>query len=359
MSDELLGRLDPELRGPVREMMGEFVTLDDIPAARAAERAMMGPGPGATPGPTQAQMSSQMSALHPVEVEDRVIPGPPGAPDVAVRVYRPEGREGVLPALLWMHGGGYVLGSIDFEEPVSARLAVEGDCVTVAVEYRLAPEDPFPAALEDCYAALRWMVSDADELGIDRSRVAIGGASAGGGLAAGLALLARDRGGIDVVFELLVYPMLDDCTTDRTAGCTTASATEAPPDAISGGLSAAAVDAPPDALFWTRAHNLVGWRSYLGHEPGGEGVSCYASACRATDLAGLPPTYIAVGDQDLFAAEDIDYARRLIGAAVHTELHVYPGGCHGFDMIVPDALISRRLTSDVSRALQQALQQDR
>jgi acetyl esterase/lipase len=171
-------------------------------------------------------------------------------------------------------------------------------------------------------------------LGIDRSRIAIGGASAGGGLAAGLALLARDRGEVDVVFQLLVYPMLDDCNV------------------------APAGDALPDTVFWTRGNNLVAWRSYLAGEPGGQGVSAYASVCRAADLKGLPAAYIAVGDQDLFAEEDIDYARRLVRAGVPTELHVYPGGCHGFDMLVPEADISRRFTSDSVRALRRALREE-
>ena len=257
--------------------------------------------------------------------------GPEDGPGVTLRIIRPRGRQGLLPALLWMHGGGYVMGCAGDDEAACAQMAVEADCVTVAVEYRLAPEDPFPAALEDCYAALGWIAAGADELGIDSSRIAIGGASAGGGLAAGLALLARDRGEIEVVFQLLVYPMLDDSNVTPAA------------------------DDLPDALFWTRAHNLVGWRCYLGCEPGAESVSCYASAPRAAELEGLPPACISVGALDLFVHEDIAYADRLIQAGVPTELHVYPGGCHGFDMLVPEAGISRRFTSDILGALRRAL----
>jgi len=318
----LIRSLDPELRGPITELMGEFVSLADIPAARAAEGKMM------------EAVKAQTPVLQPVEVEVGVLPGSEGAPDVTVRIYRPEGRKAVLPALLWIHGGGYVLGSIEYEDATCARLAAETDCVTVAVEYRLAPENPFPAPLEDCYAALRWMAASADELGIDRSRIAIGGASAGGGLSAGLALLARDRGEIDIAFQLLVYPMLDD----RNA--------------------APASEVLQDAIFWTRENNLVAWRSYLGREPGGEGVSGYASASRAAELEGLPPACVTVGDQDLLVDEDIDYARRLIRAGVPTELHVYPGGCHSLDMLVPQADISRRFTSDLVRALKRALHQE-
>ena len=233
MNPDLIRSLDPELRLPITELMGKFVSLKDIPAARVAEGKMM------------EALKAQAPVVRRVEVEVRLVPGPEGAPDVTVRIYRPEGRKAVLPALLWIHGGGYVLGSVEYEDATCAQLAAEADCVTVAVEYRLAPENPFPAPLEDCYAALRWMAASVGELGIDRSRIAIGGASAGGGLSAGLALLARDRGEVDIVFQLLVYPMLDD----RNA--------------------ALASEVLPDAVFWTRENNLVAWRSYLGREPGG------------------------------------------------------------------------------------------
>jgi acetyl esterase/lipase len=318
VSRDLIESLAPELREPVREMMSGFVALDDIPAARVAMKELM-------------KANEATPLLDRVEVEERTVPGPEGAPGVTLRVIRPKDREQPLPALLWIHGGGYVLGSIDDDQPLCARIAVEANCVTVAVEYRLAPEDPFPAAMEDCYAALRWMAASAAALGIDRCRIAIGGASAGGGLAAGLALLARDRAEIDIVLQLLVYPMLNDCNV-------------APAD-----------DILPDTLLWTRGNNLIAWRSYLGREPGVEGISCYASASRAVELNGLPPAYVTVGDLDLFAEEDIAYARDLIRAGVPTELHVYRGGCHAFDGILPEADISRRFTSDLLGALKRAL----
>lgn len=319
MRGDPIESLDPELREAVAGLVDEFVTLDDIAEARIASAKMM------------EAAKAQSPDVYRVDIEERVIPGSPGAPDVAVRIYRPEGHDGPLPALLWIHGGGFVLGRAEYEDPTCSRFAAEVGCVTVAVEYRLAPEHPFPAPLEDCYAVLKWMVDSAGELGIDRARVAIGGASAGGGLAAGLALFARDRDEIEVVFQLLVYPMLDDCNV------------------------APAGEDLPDTLFWTRANNLIAWRSYLGRQPGEEAISCYASACRATDLGGLPPAYIAVGDQDLFVGEDVDFARRLIGAGVPTELHVYPGGCHGFDLLAPEADISRRFMSASVLALKKAL----
>ena len=244
---------------------------------------------------------------------------------------RPQIQSGLLPALLWMHGGGYIFGDIDADDVITSRLALVGECVVVSVGYRLAPEYPYPAPLEDCYAALKWLAAHSGEIVIEHSKIAIGGASAGGGLAAGLALLARDRGEVKVNFQLLVYPMIDDRNVDL------------------------ASDTLPETILWTRAANLIGWRSYLGCEPGGENIPYYAAPSRATALTGLPPTYITVGDLDLFAGEAVDYAGRLIDAGISTELHVYPGGCHAFDVNVPNAGISKRFTADIHRALKQVL----
>ncbi len=321
MNLDLTELLDSELKGPIKTMLDQMppMSFDDLPAARAASRQMM------------AAMKSQLPVVPGVITEDKTVPGPEGAPDVTVRIYRPEKQSGLLPALLWIHGGGYMLGEIDQEDFTAKQFTLAGKCVVASVEYRLAPEHPYPAPLEDCYAALKWLAAHARDLKADPSRIAIGGASAGGGLAAGLSILARDRAEVPVMFQLLVYPMINDCNV-------------APPS-----------DVLPDTLFWTRENNLMGWRYYLGCEPGGGGISCYAAAFRAESLEGLPPAYIAVGDIDLFAGEDVDYARRLIAAGVPTELHVYPGGCHAFDMLVPGADISKRFTSDIHRALKKAL----
>jgi acetyl esterase/lipase len=317
-----MDRLNPELVRPVKAMMdmrGGAPNFDDIPAARAAAEQM------------KAAMREQMAVINGVTTEDRHVPGPKDDPDVVVRIYRPTENTGVLPALLWIHGGGYILGDIEQDDISSKEMTLAGQCVTVAVEYRLAPENPFPAPLEDCYAALKWLAKNTAELGVDAKRIAIGGGSAGGGLAAGLALLARDRGEVDVMFQFLIYPMIDDRNT------------------------LPASDVLPDSLFWTRESNKIGWRSFLGCEPGGDNVSCYAAAARTDNLERLPPAYIAVGEIDLFAQEDIEYARRLIDAGVCTELHVYPGGCHAFDMMAPEAVISRQFADDFSRALKRAL----
>ncbi|MCK4863725.1 MAG: alpha/beta hydrolase [Dehalococcoidales bacterium] len=322
MSKDMIGRLDPELAEPLKmflNQMGGGLDLHDIPAVRAASEQML------------AAMKEQMPVIEGVTSGDRLLPGPAGAPDVAVRIYQKTNRPSTLPALLWIHGGGYVLGSIEQEDMNAKLLTLAGECLVVSVDYRLAPENPFPAPVEDCYAALKWLASHAGELGVDPTHIAIGGASAGGGLASGLALLARDRAEVDVAFQFLIYPMIDDCNV------------------------APASEALPDTLLWTRESNLIGWRSYLGCEPGGEGVSPYAAAMRATDLTGLPPAYIAVGELDLFLNENVEYARRLIEACVPTELHVYPGACHGFDMVAPDADVTRQFTADFHQALKRAL----
>jgi acetyl esterase/lipase len=321
MVPDLTELLDPELKVPIKNMLSQMPpqSFDDLPAARAASKQMM------------AAMKMQWPALPDVTLEDGVIPGPSGSPDIAVRIYRPKKQSKRLPSLLWIHGGGYMLGELDQEDLTAKQFTIAADCIVVSVGYRLAPEHPYPAPLEDCYAALKWLAAHAGSLGVDRNRISLGGASAGGGLAAGLALLARDRAEIKTVFQLLVYPMINDCNI------------------------APAGETLPDALFWTRENNLIGWRSYLGCEPGGSGISCYAAASRAESLEGLPSAYIAVGDIDLFAEEDVDYARRLIASGVPTELHVYPGACHAFDMLVPGADISRRFTADIRRALKRAL----
>jgi len=236
-----------------------------------------------------------------------------------------------LPALLWIHGGGYVLGSVERDDLLAKHLARVGQCVVASVEYRLAPEHPFPAPVEDCYAALKWLSAQSAELGVHTSRIAIGGASAGGGLAAGLALLTRDRAEVEVAFQLLIYPMIDDRNI------------------------APASETVPDTFVWTRENNRMGWRAYLGREPGGADVSPYAAAARATDLTGLPPAYIPVGDLDLFLDENITYAQRLLAASVPTELHVYPGAFHGFNGFVPSAEISRRFNADRDTALKRML----
>ncbi len=239
---------------------------------------------------------------------DDVVPGDPPVP---VRVHRPGGAEGLLPGIVTIHGGGYVIGSYDMDSPLLDRWCPHLGVVGVSVEYRLAPETAYPGPLEDCYAALRWTYDHAHKLGIDKGRIGIYGLSAGGGLAAALALLARDRGEVPVAFVLLDCPMLDD--RQRT------------PSMQADGL-----------YVWGAGSNEFGWRSYLGALYGAEDVPPYAAAARASDLAGLPPTCVVVGSIDGFRDEDIDYAQRLNQAGVPCESHVIAGLPHAY-LLVPDA----------------------
>ena len=315
-------KLDAELVDPLHEwykVMEGGIDLNDIPGTRKNLLNLFNSTKGSTP------------PVDGISIEDRRIPGPEGADDVFVRIYKPNNRLDMLPALLWMHSGGYVMGNVEREDLLSQHLAKVAQCVVVSVEYRLAPEHPYPAALEDCYATLKWLSAHDVDFGVDRSRIAVGGNSAGGGLAASLALLARDRSELDISFQLLVYPMIDDRT-----------------------IPGAEEDASSHYL-WAIVNNRMAWAAYLGHVPGGDGVYQYASAARAENIVGLPPTFIQVGDLDLFLDENIVYARRLLAAGVHTELHIYSGGCHGFNVFAPNAAISQRINEDRDIALKRML----
>lgn len=265
-----------------------------------------------------------------VPTERREAPGRDGAPPVPLHVHRPNGATGAVPCILHIHGGGYVAGSAGELGDIHRAMAADLACTIVSVDYRLAPETAFPGNVEDCYAALEFVMREAGALGIDAGVVGVMGESAGGGLAAALALLARDRGEHRLAFQHLIYPMLDDRT------CTRA------PHPTAG------------EFIWNRAKNVFGWSALLGHEPGREGVSPYAAPARAEDLAGLPPTFISTGALDLFVEDDLDYARRLIAAGVPTEFHVYPGAVHAFT-IVPGARVAQAAQRDSIAALRRAL----
>lgn len=262
----------------------------------------------------------------------RTVAGPAGAPEITLTIYRPRDAQLPLPCIYHIHGGGYVGGSAGQLEPLHRVAAHELDCVIVSVDYRLAPENPYPAGIEDCYAGLAWTFANAGALGVDASRIGVMGESAGGGLAAALALLARDRGAYKLAFQHLIYPMLDD----RTCIATT-------PNPVAG------------EFIWTPHNNRFGWTSLLGGAPGAADVSPYAAPARATDLAGLPRTFIACPTLDLFIDEDIGYASRLMRAGVPVELHVYAGGFHGFDIFGGEAPISVRARADSRAALRRAL----
>jgi acetyl esterase/lipase len=266
---------------------------------------------------------------RPITVEEHSIAGPDGDP-LRVVLYRPLGGAAVKPGYVQIHGGGYILGSPEGSDLRNRTLALETDTIVAAVDYRLAPETPHPGPVEDCYAALKWLHREAASLGVDPARIAVGGESAGGGLAAATCLLARDRGEVPVAFQHLIYPMIDDRT--------------------------AAADPHPFAgqYVWTVQSNAFGWASLLAAPPGSPGVSHYASPARAEDLSGLPPTFIAVGALDLFIEEDLEYARRLIRAGVPTELHVYPGAYHAF-IHMTGTDVTRRFVRDELDAVRRAL----
>ena len=249
-----------------------------------------------------------------VVIADRTIGNHAGVADpLPVRVIEPSHRSQPSGALLWIHGGGMIMGSPEQDDAMLGQIADELGILIVAARYRFAPEDPYPAGLDDCVNALRWLSDSAEELGVDPRRIAVGGASAGGGLAAAVALRSRDRNGTPVCFQLLNYPMIDDRTVLRSDH---------------GGTG---------KFVWTPDSNRFGWTSYLGAPPVEDDDRIYAAPARATDLAGLPPAWIGVGELDLFHDEDVAYAERLKAAGVPCELLVEPGMYHGADGIRNEA----------------------
>lgn len=265
------------------------------------------------------------------DIVTREIPGPEGAPDVKVYIADPDPGRTDKPAYLHMHGGGYILfTAADFAARGPSH-AEACDCLIVSVDYRLAPETSFPGPMEDNFAALKWLYENAEELGVDRTRIAIGGESAGGGHAAQLAIAARDRG-IPVIFQLLTYPMLDDRT----------GSSREVPDHIG-------------HYVWNKGSNKYAWSAYLDQPAGSDDVPYGSVPARLEDLAGLPPAWIGVGGVDLFVEEDKEYARRLNEAGVPAELFIAPGAFHAFDDIAYDTEIATEFRARSLAALRQAL----
>ena len=312
--------VDPELVPILDALPAVSLNADTLPQARLASAGLNG-------------QAAEPLEWADISVTNRQVPGPAGAPDVQLVIYTPKNFSSPLPAFYWLHGGGYVMGTAEAAGPVLKEIVSKIGCIAVAVDYRVAPETPHPGPVEDAYAGLKWLYANATDLQLDPERIAIGGGSAGGGLAATLGLLVRDRGEIPVVFQLLIYPMLDDRTV-----------THADPHPYTG------------EYVWTRESNRFGWTSLLGGEPGGPDVSPYAAAARAENLAGLPPTFISVGTLDLFLEEDLEYARRLIRGGVPTELHVYPGAFHGF-MMATQAQVTQAYNRNYLNALDRAFKQ--
>lgn len=307
--------VDPELL-PMLDLVPTIaLSAETLPKLRSRETAL--PLPAVIP--------------NDVIRRDLTVPGPAGAPDIGLVTYTPPGA-GPFPCIYHIHGGGFVSGSAGILEFMHRPLAGELGCVIVSVDYRLAPETCFPGNIEDCYAGLEWTVAHVADLNIDRHRIGVMGESAGGGLAAALALMVRDRAQHQLAFQVLTYPMLDDRT----------GTSEPHPYA--------------GEFLWTRHNNHFGWSCLLGHAPGAAEVSPYAAPARAKDLSGLPPTFLSAGALDLFIDENIAFSQRLVRAGVPTEFCVYPGAFHAFDAW-PNASISIRAREDRLKALKNLMVQ--
>lgn len=318
---DLLSRLDAHHSAVLGALPEGLFDLSDIATGRATLAALL----GAMPAPD----------LPPeVAVADHAVPGIDGDPDVTVRTYTPDGLSASEPGVLWIHGGGMVLGEVAMDDFNCAAMALAHGVCVASVDYRLAPEHPYPAPLHDCFAALQWFASGGSGADVDPARIVIGGASAGGGLAAGVALMARDRGGPALAGQLLVYPMIDDTNTTQSS-----------------------IDIT-DSRVWNRGANLAGWGAYLSGLDEGAEVPIYAAPSRAADLAGLPPAFINVGVHDMFLDEDIAYARALTADGVDVELRVYPQAFHGSNAMVADSPISMRWAEDQQAAMARLLRPD-
>lgn len=312
---DITERIDPQVRARLdqyRQLVGPqgLSGIRDIPERRRR----------------QAELTAARLVPDDIDVHDLSI-----VPGVPVRVYRPHASTRQAPCVYYIHGGGMVAGSVDGDHAKAIGLARATGCVVASVEYRLAPENPYPAALDDCYAGLAGVVDRHRELGIDPGLIGLHGTSAGGCLAAAVALLARDRGGPAIAHQMLVSPMLDDRSSTPSAMTNT-------------GFGA-----------WSREANTQTWQAWLGQDFGTDRISPYAAPARARDLTGLPPTYLDVGDLDLLRDEAVDFARRLSWAGVPVELHVYPGGIHGGENLAPDAELSVRVRGYRHDALRRAL----
>jgi acetyl esterase len=310
--------IDPELAAVV-DLLPKMDLSDPVAARRAFEEILV-------------NIRFDIPGIETLAIDDRTVPGWEGEPDVPVRVYRPArsaaGERG--PGILMIHGGGFIIGSVEAEHAGAALTAIDTGAVVVSVEYRLAPEHPYPAGLHDCYAALSYLNAEADALGVDPERVAVIGASAGGGLAAATALLARDRGGPPICFQLLAIPELDDR------------------------LETESMRLFVDSPMWSRPKAVQSWEAYLGPLSGADDVPAYAAPARATDLSRLPPAYVSTAENDPLRDEGITYAQRLLQAGVSVELHQFPGTFHG-SALVTSAAVSKRAQRESALVLRRAL----
>jgi acetyl esterase/lipase len=311
--------IDPELE-VILELL-PAIDLSDPVTARAGFEAML------------AAIRTDIPGVEDLDIEDRHVPGWEDDPEVAVRVYRRRNATAPVPGIVLIHGGGFIIGSVEAEHVGAALTALNTGAVVVSVEYRLAPEHPFPAGLHDCYAALTFLSAEATALGVDLTRLAVMGTSAGGGLAAATALLARDRGGPALCFQMLHIPELDDR------------------------LETPSMQAFVDSPIWNRPLAEQSWKAYLGEAADRNEVPYYAAPSRAVDLSGLPPAYISTAENDPLRDEGILYALALLHAGVSVELHQFPGTFHG-SALVTTAEVSKRAQRESVAVLRRALDID-
>ena len=277
----------------------------------------------------QKQRPTGVVPTEDVLIEDAFVPASEGRPALRVRVYRPSKARPDRPLVYWMHGGGYVYGNPEMDDTQSIGKVRDLGAVVVSVDYRVAPKNPYPAALDDAHAGLEWAIENAEMLGIDTTRIAVGGVSAGGGLAAALVLKLHDEGVITPLLQVLVYPMLDDRSVLRKHH-------------------------PKNMRVWLPQNNRFGWRAYLAAEPGSSGITDYQAPARRHDFTGLVPAWIGVGTTDLFHDEDLEYARQLKAAGVSCSLHVVEGAFHGFDAIFRSTSVAQEFESRQREALREA-----
>lgn len=266
--------------------------------------------------------------LPDVEALEEFIPSPGGAPNVRTIIYQKKDAPAKSPAIVYFHGGGMIAGHPGVDDPKCQQLVSDMGFKIFSVDYRLAPEVPYPGPLEDCYTVLSYVFDNADKLGVDKGKIAVGGESAGGGLSASICLLARDRKKYNIAFQLLIYPWLNDKT---------------------------AITTDPGPAFgeyvWTRDANKFAWKCYIGDKAGGDETPGYAAALRAKDVSNLPPAFIGVGSMDLFLKDDLAYAERLMTAGTRVEVNVVPGAYHVFDMYNLDAEVTRNFYKSYCTAM--------